>query len=102
MRFCYLDCHEAGLCGYLVIYRKLVTSITGVLFPFVTYLLALHRTINIGTHSAYNGIPDLELQSSLYLDRLRTQNRRTQRDYRVVHEAGSNQEVQSLHYSRRE
>jgi hypothetical protein len=32
-RVCYLDCHEAGLCCYLVI------DIENILPPFVTYLL---------------------------------------------------------------
>jgi hypothetical protein len=41
---CYLDCHEAGLCCYLVIiYTKPITTITAVLLPFVTYLLTLLR-----------------------------------------------------------
>jgi hypothetical protein len=39
MRVCYLDCYEAGLCCYLVMHRKPITSITAVLFPFMTYLL---------------------------------------------------------------
>jgi hypothetical protein len=33
MRICYLYCHEAGLCCYLVIH------IESVLLPFVSYLL---------------------------------------------------------------
>jgi hypothetical protein len=53
-------------------HTKPITSIAAVLLPFVTYLLALYRTIKIGAHSAYNGIPDFVLQSSLYLDLLRT------------------------------
>jgi hypothetical protein len=47
MRLCYLDCHEAGLCCYLVIHRKALTSITNVLLPFVTYLLILPRIIEL-------------------------------------------------------
>jgi hypothetical protein len=44
IRVCYLDCHEAGLCCYLVIHiRKPITSTTAVLLPFVTYLLTLPR-----------------------------------------------------------
>jgi hypothetical protein len=39
---CCLDCHEAGLCCYLVIQiEDLFTSITEVLLPFVTCLLTL-------------------------------------------------------------
>jgi hypothetical protein len=45
MRVCYLDCHEAGLCSYLVI-RKTYSSITAVLLPSVTYLLTLPRNKN--------------------------------------------------------
>jgi hypothetical protein len=37
MRDCYLDCHEAGLCCYLVINTE------NLLRPFVTYLLTLPR-----------------------------------------------------------
>jgi hypothetical protein len=44
MRVCYLDCHDAGLCCYLVIQIETFTSITAVLLPFVTYLLTLPRT----------------------------------------------------------
>jgi hypothetical protein len=44
MPVCYLDCHEAGLCCYLVIYIEDITSIRAVLLPFVTYLLTLPRT----------------------------------------------------------
>jgi hypothetical protein len=45
MRVCYLDCHEARLCCYLVIHvENLVLSIRAVLLPFVTYLLTLPRT----------------------------------------------------------
>jgi hypothetical protein len=40
---CYLDCHEAGLCCYLMIQIKTITSITAVLFPF--YFLTLPRTL---------------------------------------------------------
>jgi hypothetical protein len=36
MRVCYLDCHEAGLCCYLVIYRTPIASITTVSLPLVT------------------------------------------------------------------
>jgi hypothetical protein len=43
IRVCYLDCHEAGLCCYLVIYKP-ITSVTAILLPFVTYLLTLPRT----------------------------------------------------------
>jgi hypothetical protein len=40
MRFCYVDCHQAGLGCYLLIHnRKAVTSITAVLFAFEIYLL---------------------------------------------------------------
>jgi hypothetical protein len=42
MRVCYLGCHEAGLCCYLVMHiGNLLTSITAVLLPFVTYFLTL-------------------------------------------------------------
>jgi hypothetical protein len=41
-RVCYLHCHEAGLCCYLVIHiENLLTSITAVLLPFVAYLLTV-------------------------------------------------------------
>jgi hypothetical protein len=44
MRVFYLDCHETGLCCYLVIHiQKPFTSIIAVLLPFVTYLLTLSR-----------------------------------------------------------
>jgi hypothetical protein len=42
--FC-LDCHDAGLCCYLVIHRKSTTSIKAVLLPSVTYLLTLPRKL---------------------------------------------------------
>jgi hypothetical protein len=45
MRICYLDCHEAGLCCYLVIHSQLITSISAILLPFVTYLLTLVAAI---------------------------------------------------------
>jgi hypothetical protein len=45
MRVCYLDCHEAGLCCYLVIHRKPITSITVGLLLFVAYLLTLPRIL---------------------------------------------------------
>jgi hypothetical protein len=44
---CYLDCHEAGLCCYLVIYTENLLHILQLLLPFVTYLLTLLRTIYI-------------------------------------------------------
>jgi hypothetical protein len=44
MHICYLDCHQAGLCCYLVIHRKPTTSITALLLPFVTYLLTHPHT----------------------------------------------------------
>jgi hypothetical protein len=43
MCVCYLDCHEAGLCCYLVIHMENLLSITAVLLPFVTYLLTFPR-----------------------------------------------------------
>jgi hypothetical protein len=47
MRVCYLDCYEARLCCYLVIYKEnLLTFITAVLLPFVTYLLTLPRILH--------------------------------------------------------
>jgi hypothetical protein len=36
MRVCYQDCHERGLCCYVVIP---ITAITAVLLPFVTYVV---------------------------------------------------------------
>jgi hypothetical protein len=44
MRVCYLDCHETGLCFYLVIHIENL-SITAVLLSYVTCLLILHRNI---------------------------------------------------------
>jgi hypothetical protein len=44
MRLSYLDCHEAELCCYLVIHIENIKSITVVLLPFVSYLLAFHPT----------------------------------------------------------
>jgi hypothetical protein len=44
MCVCYLDCHGAVLCCYLVTHRKSITSIAAVLSPSVTYLLTLPRT----------------------------------------------------------
>jgi hypothetical protein len=38
MRVCHVVCHEAGLCCYILIGRNPITSITAVLFPFVTRL----------------------------------------------------------------
>jgi hypothetical protein len=44
MSVCYLHCHEAGLCCYLVIHvENPITSITAVLLSFVSYLLTLPR-----------------------------------------------------------
>jgi hypothetical protein len=45
MRACYLDCHEAGLCCYLVthIENLLRPSTTTVLLSCVTYLLTIPR-----------------------------------------------------------
>jgi hypothetical protein len=43
MSVCYLDCNETRLCCYLVIHRKLITSIAAVLVLFVAYLLTLPR-----------------------------------------------------------
>jgi hypothetical protein len=37
MRFCCLDCHEAGICCYLM------KHIENLLLPFVTYFLSLPR-----------------------------------------------------------
>jgi hypothetical protein len=47
IRVGYLDCHEAGMCCYILndTYRKPIMSITAVSLPFGTYLLTLHRTI---------------------------------------------------------
>jgi hypothetical protein len=50
MRFCYLNCHEAILCCYLVIHIH-TTSITAVLLWFVTYLLTLPRTCCLVTYT---------------------------------------------------
>jgi hypothetical protein len=45
MCVCYLHRHASGLCCYLVIHiENLITSITAVLLPCVTYLLTLPRT----------------------------------------------------------
>jgi hypothetical protein len=43
MCICYIDCYEAGLCCYLVTNRKPITSISAVLFLFVTHLLTVPR-----------------------------------------------------------
>jgi hypothetical protein len=42
-RVCYLDCHEAGLCCYLVI-QETYSPFTGVLLQFVTCLLTPRHT----------------------------------------------------------
>jgi hypothetical protein len=47
MRICCLDCHEAGLCCYLVIHRKPITSITAVLLQFMTDLLTLPHALEV-------------------------------------------------------
>jgi hypothetical protein len=44
MRVCHLDCHEGGLCCYLVIHiENLFKSIAAVLLVFVTHFLAPPR-----------------------------------------------------------
>jgi hypothetical protein len=40
----YLDCHEAGLCCYLVVHIENITSIAAIWFRFVTYLLTVPFT----------------------------------------------------------
>jgi hypothetical protein len=53
MRVYYLDCHEAGLCCYLVIHiENNITSITAILLPFVAYLLTVPRTV-YSVHRVY-------------------------------------------------
>jgi hypothetical protein len=45
MRVSYLDCHEVGLCCYLVIYTENLLRPLQLLLPFLTYILAVSRII---------------------------------------------------------